>query len=248
MEREIQALREQLSTFTGQPPPPTITTPGEFKPYMGSGGISDTGGFAGFSNEEDQYLGSQQAVQSLLDLRGGSPSASRIATLGNVMLAPDRVNELFQEFFKNYHPFLPFLDAAESPEDYLKSDRLLFWTIIATAARHFRPDPTLYGKLTGSGGPVMELLWSQMRKVPQSHHVVKALCLLCTWPLSAARTSTDPTFMLCGLMMQIAMQIGLHQPTHLQDFSRFKLQLKKEDINDRVRTWAVCNIVAQMLV
>jgi transcriptional regulatory protein LEU3 len=243
MEREITALRAQISQITGQQPPPAISTPTQF---VGAASLPENTGYPAFSNEDEHFLGSQQAVQSLLDLRGGSPSANRIATLGSVMLAPDRVTELFQEFFANYHPYLPFLDPADPPEEYLKADRLLFWAIITTAARHFRPDPTLYGKLAGTGGPLMDLLWSTLRKVPQSHQVVKALCFLCTWPLSTTRTSTDPTFMLCGLMMQIALQIGLHQPTHLQDFARFKLTLKKEDINDRVRTWAVCNIVAQM--
>ena len=36
-------------------------------------------------------------------------------------------------------------------------------------------------------------------------------------------------------MMQVAIQIGLHQPTHPQDFSRTKVRLQKEDIQDRLR-------------
>jgi len=45
--------------------------------------------------------------------------------------------------------------------------------------------------------------------------------------------------------MKIAMQIGLHRPSHAQDFARSHLQLRDEDIKDRLRTWTACNIVSQ---
>ncbi|KAK3076144.1 hypothetical protein LTS18_013810, partial [Coniosporium uncinatum] len=89
------------------------------------------------------------------------------------------------------------------------------------------------------------MVWATMSKVPQDYRVVQALCLLCTWPLPTNSTSTDPTFMFCGLMMKIAMQIGLHRPSHAQDFARSHLQLRDEDIKDRLRTWTACNIVSQ---
>lgn len=51
--------------------------------------------------------------------------------------------------------------------------------------------------------------------------------------------------MLCGMMMQVAMQLGLHRPSHTQDFSKFRVELIEEELRDKVRTWAICNIVAQ---
>lgn len=51
--------------------------------------------------------------------------------------------------------------------------------------------------------------------------------------------------MLSGLMMQIALQIGLHRPSHAQDFTKFKVELREEELKDRVRTWAACNATAQ---
>ena len=51
--------------------------------------------------------------------------------------------------------------------------------------------------------------------------------------------------MISGVTMQIALQIGLHRPTHAQDFSRFRIELREEELKDRVRTWAACNMVAQ---
>lgn len=94
----------------------------------------------------------------------------------------------------------------------------------------------------------MRLVWSTLADVPQSYHVLKALCLLCTWPFPTSSTSTDPTFMLCGMMMQVSMQLGLHRPSHVQDFSKFRMELMEGELRDKVRTWAVCNIVAQRYV
>ncbi|KAL2000793.1 hypothetical protein VTN02DRAFT_2638 [Thermoascus thermophilus] len=51
--------------------------------------------------------------------------------------------------------------------------------------------------------------------------------------------------MLCGMMMQVAMQLGLHRPSHVQDFSKFRVELIEAELRDKVRTWAICNIVAQ---
>ncbi|KAF2815803.1 uncharacterized protein BDZ99DRAFT_505483 [Mytilinidion resinicola] len=229
MEKEMAELRARLAHYEGQgrPSQPIINTPVQ---------SSETTMYSGNYNEEETYAGPHhQAIASLLDLRSGSPNTMKFQALEKVVLAPDRIEELFNEFFTNYHPILPFLDPIQSPEEYCNDSRLLFWTIISVAARHFAQDPTLLDALKE---PLIKLIWQTVAKIPQNHFVVKALCLLCTWPLPTSRTSTDPTFMLCGLMMQIATQIGLHQPTHPQDFSRMKLRLKREDIDDRLRTWA----------
>lgn len=99
--------------------------------------------------------------------------------------------------------------------------------------------------LTALSGPVTRLIWAVLAEVPQNYHVVKALAVLCTWPFPTSSTSTDPTFMHCGMMMQVALQIGLHRPSHSQDFSKFRVDMRDGELKDRVRTWAMCNIVAQ---
>lgn len=141
-----------------------------------------------------------------------------------------------------YHPFIPLLNPAKSPDDYYEASPLLFWIIIAVAVRRFNSEPTLLSSLTG---PVTRLLWTTLADVPQNYIVVQALCILCTWPLPISSTSSDPTFMLSGLMMQIALQIGLHRPSHAQDFTKFRVELREEELKDRVRTWAACNAIAQ---
>ena len=110
------------------------------------------------------------------------------------------------------------------------------------ATRHYPTDSSLLHTLSG---PISRLLWATLADVPQNYVVVKALCILCTWPLPISSTSSDPTFMLTGLMMQVALQIGLHRPTHSQDFARFKVEFREEELRDRVKTWVACNAVAQ---
>ncbi|EEY21269.1 Zn(II)2Cys6 transcriptional activator [Verticillium alfalfae VaMs.102] len=147
-------------------------------------------------------------------------------------------------FFNYYHPYLPFLNPQQSPDTYYQQHSLLFWTIVAVAARRYSADPTL---LTTLSGPLTRLLWQTIGDVPSSYYVVKALCLLCTWPLPTSTTTADPTHILCGVMLRTATGIGLHRPNHTQDFSRVSVDLNKEQLHDRVTTWAVCNIVAQSI-
>ncbi|GAB1211236.1 hypothetical protein ATERTT37_000349 [Aspergillus terreus] len=89
------------------------------------------------------------------------------------------------------------------------------------------------------------LLWSTITAVPQDYRVVKALCLLCTWPLPTTSQRTDATFMLSGLMMQISMQLGLHRPVQAEEFTTFRMEAQGEAVKDRLQTWAICNVVAQ---
>ncbi|TGJ88309.1 hypothetical protein E0Z10_g495 [Xylaria hypoxylon] len=194
-------------------------------------------------------MGSDEAVTSLLTLkRGGSysmPTTHYAYELEHVRLTDQDVHGLFQEFFTCYHPFLPFLNEHQSPDLYYQQHALLFWTIIAIASRRYSPKPTVLHEL--SSGPLNRLLWGTVGDVPNSYFVVKALCLMCTWPLPTSTTTADPTHILCGVMMKAATGIGMHRPNHTQDFSRVSVELNKDQLHDRVTTWAVCNIVAQSI-
>ncbi|PWY91143.1 C6 transcription factor [Aspergillus heteromorphus CBS 117.55] len=255
MEREIVELRRQIATVQASPvgslPPPQpaaippVPTPKQETPSQVGSGVYHTPS----AMSTDQYMGSHEAVASLLDLRSGFDGTSYMRNgthhfkrIEDVAIVPERVTELFNMFFTFYHPFLPFLDRDQSPDEYYNASPLLFWTIISVGARRFQADTHLLNSLAG---PVSRLVWSTLADIPQSYHVVKALCLLCTWPFPASSTSNDPTFMLCGMMIQVAMQLGLHRPSHTQDFSKFRVELIEEELRDKVRTWAVCNIVAQ---
>ncbi|KAF7714889.1 Fungal Zn(2)-Cys(6) binuclear cluster domain-containing protein [Penicillium ucsense] len=162
--------------------------------------------------------------------------------LEDITLSRARVARLFEHYFNYYHPFLPLLNLPKPPEVYLSRCPLLAWTIICVACRRSPSDP---GLLTALSGPFSRLLWSTITGVPQDYRVVKALCVLCTWPLPTTSQRTDATFMLSGLMMQIAMQLGMHRPVQAEEFTTFRIEAQGAALKDRLHTWVICNIVAQ---
>ncbi|KAK7983903.1 hypothetical protein PG989_011305 [Apiospora arundinis] len=167
-------------------------------------------------------MGSDEAVNSLLTLkRGGSYSIPThyAYELETVRLTEQDVNGLFREFFAYYHPFLPFLNPDQSPDLYFQQHALLFWSIVAIAARRYSARPSILHELAGgaSASTALEHRWRY------------------------------PSHILCGVMMKAATGIGLHRPNHTQDFSRVSVELNKDQLHDRVTTWAVCNIVAQSI-
>ncbi|KAI4100628.1 MAG: hypothetical protein L6R37_005386 [Teloschistes peruensis] len=240
MEREIQELRRQLAAQRSYASsgPPSIKA-----------AASDTASprISSIPSQLEQYISSEQAVNSLIELRSGPEGAGQQPMRPNwrlegITLSQDQVDELFRRFFTLFHPFAPLLEPKTTPAAYHKGHALLFWVIISVAARHYPPEPNLLPSLSN---PISKLLWATLADVPQNYIVVKALCILCTWPLPISQTSHDPTFMLAGTMMQIAMQIGLHRPSHAQDFARFKVEFREEELKDRVKTWVACNMISQ---
>ncbi|KAL1974360.1 hypothetical protein VTN31DRAFT_4564 [Thermomyces dupontii] len=250
MERELAELRVQIANMTAA----NESLKAQLESVKrGSNSESAGGGDGGRASaaslSTDHLTGpSHEAVTSLLDLRAGfdgsgyMKNGNQFKRIEDVVLAADRISDLFNLFFTFYHPFLPFLDRDITPDEYYSTSPLLFWMIVSVGARRYQADVHLLNSLAG---PVTRLVWSTLADIPQSYHVVKALCLLCTWPFPMSSTSTDPTFMLCGIMMQVAIQLGLHRPSHTRDFSKFRVELMESELRDKVRTWAICNTVAQ---
>lgn len=145
-------------------------------------------------------------------------------------------------YFRFYHPFLPLLDPTKDPEECRSCSEILAWTVICVSSRRY---PFESGLLLSLSGPFSRLLWASISSVPQNYHVVKALCLLCTWPLPTTSQKSDQTFMLSGLMMNLAMQLGLHRPVQPEEFTTFRMEVRGEELKDRLQTWVLCNIVAQ---
>ena len=93
MEREIEELKQQLATYETPPPVPHIKT------ENGSATIDHP-------PQMDAFMGSEEAVASLMDLASGqeggsfmrSPNARLLLSrrLGDVVLGPDQIHELFQ--------------------------------------------------------------------------------------------------------------------------------------------------------
>lgn len=165
--------------------------------------------------------------------------------LGTVILTSDVIEALWAEYYCHYHPFVPVLAPdVDNPSHVLGRSKFLFWTIIMVGSRHFQGDTTLFGRLQA---PYKELVKEMVTKAParDQHHAVKALCLLCSWPLPVTSTTDDMTFTNSGIMMKFAMHLGIHRPSSPADFNNIPINLRAEQITDRLRTWACCNLVAQ---
>lgn len=163
-------------------------------------------------------------------------------------------------FFKFYHPLCPILDPERSSDYYFTLSPVLGWTVIVITARRHPSNPELLLSLVT---PYQKLLWATISSMPVRYLLVKALVLLCIWPLPLTReqngvnhksaeglglSEVDPTFMLSGIMMQVALQNGLHRASYVQDFIKQTRGMNQAEVEDRIISWAQCNVVAQRFV
>ncbi|KAJ9236480.1 transcriptional regulator family: Fungal Specific TF [Paecilomyces variotii] len=246
MEREIADLRQRLENGEHRPQPSFDINPTERIDQPSEVIFRGTASPSTRVPPLHASVETQQALQTPLSLRATEPPIllddDNAWSLEDITISKATVARLFQQYFKYYHPFLPLLDPMKGADEYMRSSLLLAWTIIFVASRRAPSEPGLLGSLTQ---PFSRLLWSTITTVPQNYHVVKALCLLCTWPLPTTSQRSDPTFMLSGLMMQVAMQLGLHRPVQAEEFTTFRIEVRGEELKDRLQTWIICNIVAQ---
>ncbi|TGO29935.1 hypothetical protein BPAE_0009g00310 [Botrytis paeoniae] len=133
-------------------------------------------------------------------------------------------------------------------------DPVLGWGIVLVSARRYPQDPTLVLNLSKA---YMKSLWNSISDMPQRASSIKALALLCTWPVPLIRGFTksrndkasatmglselDPTWMLSGIMMQISLQTGMHRPRHAQDFLKQTRDVSEAELSDRKLTVSTAN-------
>lgn len=162
-------------------------------------------------------------------------------------------------FFTHFQPLCPILEVGHGHNHYFTVSPLLAWTIVYTAARHRTSESSLLERLSA---PLQKLLWSTIADMPQKYHTVKALILLCNWPVvkqyavskvpnddvppapGLGLSEVDPTYMLSGIMMQVALQTGLHRFSRSSDFVRMGRNTSAEELRHKHFTWTMCNIVA----
>ncbi|KIW69083.1 hypothetical protein, variant [Phialophora macrospora] len=264
LEREIEELKHRLSTYTSMDSSQwtltASTSPrGSAMPRLlsrgsipvsqlqtGNPGPSATTVPGGISPEtsEVSVLGVTTVPESMSPSAGRSPVVhTAIAqTLGNIELQSQEIDELFQIYFSTYHPFLPFLNPAKSPNRCGNESPILFWMIIAVAARRLSTNPTLLTRLARS---VPELIWKGAQALPHTLGLIQGLVLACAWPFPTSSSTTDPSYMYAGLMVQAALQMGLHRPSNPDDFTKYHSRLSPEQVKERRDTWIACNVVAQ---
>ena len=145
-------------------------------------------------------------------------------------------------FQQRYLQHAPILDGKTNPNlTYLQSE-LLFWTIVAVGARRNEADPTL---LTSLDPHIVELAGRAILSRENPIPTIKALILLCAWPLPHDSLNKDISPMLSGILLQHALCIGLHIYGVGQDFSRTKVAVDRAQIELRRRLWFMCITACQ---
>lgn len=137
-------------------------------------------------------------------------------------------------YYRCYHPVFPILSTSVRPDATYRASPLLFWTIVATAARHDGADFSLLPTLLPA---VKELLWSTIPNAPHTLPSLQAMALLCHWPFPVSTMPEDISFILSCTLRAAATHVGLHRPQVLELYSRTRTPLSKPDLTQAVRAW-----------
>ena len=137
---------------------------------------------------------------------------------------------------------MPFLEPSRSTEEYYEASNLLFWCIIAVAARQYRAD---YELLTRVAPILSELLWTVIASNPMALAHIQALLLISCWPLPNVRLWTDNSYILNNIALSSAMHLGLHRPGHEEEYTRNRTIPIKAVMQERTRTWVACVVLSQ---
>ncbi|KUJ07834.1 uncharacterized protein LY89DRAFT_789497 [Mollisia scopiformis] len=172
------------------------------------------------------------------------PGAALSRSIQSAYLTGQTIDELFEIFFEHYHPALPFLNPAKSPDDYYDSGTILFWVIISIASRRYTNDMLLFPVLCEW---IPKLIWESISSPPYTIPMVQAIILACTWPFPMPSMWNDTIVTLSSIAVSTAMQLGLHRPLNATDFLRKKATADENDSQTRAFTWAAANIVSQSI-
>lgn len=130
---------------------------------------------------------------------------------------------------------MPLLDTQQTSEIYYEMSPLLFWSIIAVAARQFQLED---GFLSQLAGELSRLLWATVASNTSSMCHIQAMLLLACWPLPDVRLWTDKSLTLSKMAVNAAMMMGLHRPgsehEYLKDLTK---PYNQWEIRERSRTW-----------
>ena len=141
---------------------------------------------------------------------------------------------------QNYAPQVFVFESRPTPNDCHSQSPLLFWTIVTIGSRKYPDDPTVLSLLAPR---LLEIV----RKAVFSRDLptIQAFLLLCVWPLPVDTLDKDISPVLIGVVLQLAINAGLHLHGNGQDFSRTTLNPDSDDVTRRSKLWMSCLIVFQ---
>ena len=145
-------------------------------------------------------------------------------------------------YFKDYHPVLPIIEPSISPNTFYQHAPFLFWVVVSIGSRRYTRHPTLTGALAL---PVTQLALRSIIVRTKPIENMKGLLLLLNWPFPTGPFYRDPSFLLSGSLLHMAMQCGLHAPTFSQDFSKSYQKVHEQEHIRRAEMWAYVVITYQ---
>ncbi|KAK9252287.1 hypothetical protein V1507DRAFT_230946 [Lipomyces tetrasporus] len=93
----------------------------------------------------------------------------------------------------------------------------LFWVVVSIGSRRYTRQPTLTRALAL---PVTQLALQSIIVRTKPIERMKRLILLLNWPFPSGPFYRDPSFVLGGTLLHMAMHCGLHAPSLARTFQR----------------------------
>ncbi|KAF1991731.1 hypothetical protein K402DRAFT_400426 [Aulographum hederae CBS 113979] len=190
----------------------------------------------------DPLVSMERSVPRTRLVNAGDPTAPRV--LDALELSPVIIDDLFELFFRDYNPLLPttILDSTMTANAYFNRSPFLFWTIAAIGSRRYNKHPSL---TTAMAPRVTSLALSSLNVRAQPLQAIKGLLLILTWPFASNAWYRDPSFILSGALLHMAMQCGLHAPMFGNDFAKVagrQVQMTEQEVMKRAELWSHCVI------
>ncbi|KAF9453200.1 hypothetical protein P691DRAFT_801540 [Macrolepiota fuliginosa MF-IS2] len=199
-------------------------------------------------NEAGHELGhSQPRVQALKwDYKGKGPEAAAISffrapthhvrpplIIKHCNLYPEEIQELFSLYFARINPFFSVLDPElHTAENLIWCCPFLFTVMCAVASRYYVSRPDVYPLAMDFA---RDIAGQMLVEGNQSIDVCQAYLIMAVYPTPRKRWTEDRSWLLMGVAIRMAMELGLNQPPPPTCNDRQKL--------NRIRTWLNCYCV-----
>ncbi|RDW69729.1 hypothetical protein BP6252_08749 [Coleophoma cylindrospora] len=193
LRQELEQLKAQVATL--KPHEPIPQTP-EVEPDITSPSLS--------------------AGSSIRPARPHSSDITIQRSANGIIVLPWQIDTSFATFFRQMHPFLPFLEEV-TPNACYEKEPFLFWTICMLGLRSFCPE---LSKAIGDFVAV-EALQAPIRcchNQAAAAAVVQGLLLLSLWPFACPSLLHEAAWIHCGSATHLALHIGFHQPYAASEF------------------------------
>lgn len=173
----------------------------------------------------------------------GPRGPSQPRALKSRVFAGQDIDFYFDEYFKNFHPYLPIIRMRD-PDTIYNAGPVLFWVIMVTSCRRTSHAGGVFDFLVES---VKSEVWESVSDPPLSLATINALLILSAWPLPTIRFMKDPSPIYASMLMNSCYLLGIH--TGRGDFPAvtypaYRLSVSNEEA---VYTWVGYNIISQRI-